>query len=218
MKVNFLKKFIEKILPILFWVFVWQIIFIIVNNSKLIPSPLSTFFSFKEVIFEYDFLSVIFLSTFRVLCAFILGMILGLSFAVLSKKFKVIYYLLNPILLGIRIIPVPSFILLLMVWLNPDFVTIVISFLMVFPLVFSNLFEGFDNVDHSLLEMAKVYNLSKKDIIKNIYVPSMMSSFFSSCKNGIGFAFKAGVSAEIMASLVSSVWHKIAESKINHHI
>ena len=85
---------------------------------------------------------------------------------------------------------------------------------MVFPIVFSNVYQGIKNVDTSLLEMCKVYSISRKTTVKALYIPSVLPYFTSSLISSIGLGWKAGIAAEVLCTPLNSIGKAIFESKI----
>jgi NitT/TauT family transport system permease protein len=85
---------------------------------------------------------------------------------------------------------------------------------MVLPIVWTNVYAGIRSVDPDLLEMARVFRFGKIKTLKLIYVPSMAPSISSALITGLSFAWKAGVSAEVLSHPVFSIGTRIYESKL----
>ena len=62
-----------------------------------------------------------------------------------------------PLVAAVKTVPVASFIILALVWLNSQSLSLFISALMVFPPVYLNVLEGICRTDRQLLEMARVF-------------------------------------------------------------
>lgn len=71
-------------------------------------------------------------------------------------------------------------------------------FFVVFPAVYINLMQGLQQVDRSLLEMAQVFRVPRRKKIKALYLPQVMPYLLSSCRLGVGMAWKAGIAGEII--------------------
>ena len=85
---------------------------------------------------------------------------------------------------------------------------------MVFPIVFSNVYQGIKNVDASLLEMCKMYSIPRKVTVKTLYIPSILPYFTSALISSIGLGWKAGIAAEVLCTPLNSIGKAIFESKI----
>ena len=69
---------------------------------------------------------------------FILGMGTGILFAVICYRERLFYEVLSPVFILIRSIPVASFIVLLLVFINTRFLSTTVGCLIVLPVVFEN--------------------------------------------------------------------------------
>ena len=107
-----------------------------------------------------------------------------------------------------------SFIILALIWLNANNVHTFAAFLMVFPIVWENVYRGIKSTDKNLLNMAKVFRLKKRTVVKNVYIPSIMPYFIAACNIGIGMAWKAGIAAEILGVPLHSIGTELYRAKI----
>ena len=93
-------------------------------------------------------------------------MFLGIFLAVLAYWSKTVEILIAPVIAVVKSTPVASFI-----YFVPDMdsfeksVSFLFSFLMVLPVIYTNILEGIRQTDRKILEMAKVFrvNLQKTD-------------------------------------------------------
>ena len=79
---------------------------------------------------------------------------LGALLAALAAKSKRAEELLAPAVLTIKAVPVASFIILVLIWISSRNLSVCISFLMVFPVIYTNTLNGIRRTDRELLEMA----------------------------------------------------------------
>ena len=77
-------------------------------------------------------------SLLRITLGFFCGVMAGTVFAALSSRFHRIEELLAPLLLAIKSIPVASFIILALILFSSRNLAVPISFLIVLPIVYSN--------------------------------------------------------------------------------
>lgn len=211
-----LKKYVKPaafVLSAVFWLLVWQIIYLIVGSDVIVASPIATFKRVFELAGTSYFWLCVGNSILNVLFGFALALILSVILAALSSRYIFFEYLFSPIIKLVRATPVASFIVLALFWLN-DGVPSFIVFLMVVPLIYSNLTEGLKNVDKDLLEMASIYNFSFIKKVRLIYIPSLMPYFVSACSVGLGFGWKAGIAAEVIGLPKNTLGLEIYNSKI----
>ena len=99
-------------------------------------------------------------------------------------------------------------------WLNEDLVSVFIAFLMVLPVIWANISEGIARTDGQLLEMGSVFHFSRVKMLRSIYIPSVMPYFIAAVTTGIGFAWKAGVAAEVIGVPLYSIGQHLYNAKI----
>ena len=114
----------------------------------------------------------------------------------------------------VKATPVASFIILLLLFLGPVKVPSLITFLIVLPIIWTNLDQGFDSIDPQLAEVAKMYRFSLSKRLRVLIFPSIKPYFLSACKTAIGLAWKAGVAAEIIAMPPNTIGTMIGEAKL----
>jgi len=93
-------------------------------------------------------------------------------------------------------------------------VPVFIAFLMVVPMVWTNLYAGLEHADPELLEMARVFQFSPWKKLRCIYIPALMPYFTAACSTGLGFAWKSAVAAEVIAHPENSIGLRIYNAKI----
>ena len=89
-----------------------------------------------------------------------------------------------------------------------------IAFLMVFPVMYTNLLEGLRSTDKKLLEMAKIYRISWGKRLLYIYAPHLRSYLMSACSVALGLSWKSGIAAEVIGVADGTIGEKLYEAKI----
>jgi NitT/TauT family transport system permease protein len=207
-------KAVTKIAVIVIWLALWQLAHIIVGKEVLIPAPLGVILRLFELSGDFSFWSTTFSSLLRIMMGFFWGLVAGTILAVLTSVFPIMKTFFDPVISTIKSTPVASFIILALVWVKSGMLAPFISFLMVLPMVWSNISSGIKNTDRKLLDMAKVYRFSVWKKIRLIYIPSVLPYFVSSATTGLGFSWKAGIAAEVIAIPAHSIGRQLYNSKI----
>ena len=89
-----------------------------------------------------EFWYTVLLSLLRISAGIVSALVLGVITAVLTSRFALPDALLSPVISVIKTTPVASFVILVLIWLRRDYVPVLISALMVFPVVWSNVSAG----------------------------------------------------------------------------
>ena len=153
-----------KILAAAVWILVWQLASMWLKQEILLASPVSVIRRLGQLIVTADFWRSIGFSFGRIVLGFTLALVLGTLLAALSYGFSAVEILMDPLITVIKATPVASFIILCLIWIPSRNLSVFISFLMVFPVVYTNLLEGLRQTDKQLLEMADSFGagLGKK--------------------------------------------------------
>ena len=199
---------------LIFWIIIWQVVYFAVNQEILVVSPGAVFYKLLELIWTIEFWKSAFFSMIRIMQGFVLAILFGIVFAWLTTQYKLCAIVFSPLLAIVKTTPVASFVVLALIFIKSVYVASFISFLMVVPIIWVNTKEGIKKTDIKLLEMAKVFNFSKFNVIKKVYIPSIMPHFMSACTVGLGFAWKAGITAEVIGNTQLSIGREIYSSKI----
>lgn len=180
----------------------------------LLPAPLEVFSRLAKLVMEGEFWRHIGSSLFRIMAGYLCALLIGFVLGAITARSKPLDALLSPAARVIRATPVASFIILLFVFLSKERIPAITSFLMVLPVVWSNVYEGINSTDTKLLEMAKVFRLSPAKTLRKIYLPSVFPFLLAAAKTGMGLAWKAGIAAEVMVSPASGIGAELYNAKI----
>ena len=138
----------------------------------------------------------------------------GELLAVAAGRLRVLEILLWPYVTVIKSVPVASFIIICLIWLNTSQLAVFISFLMVFPAIYSNTLQGIRSADPALLEMARLYRVPFSRRLGYIYVPQVKPFLLSGCSVALGMSWKSGVAAEVIAVTSHSIGGMLYDAKV----
>ncbi len=150
----------------------------------------------------------------RISLGFFLGFVLGLWAGVMSFRYLWVKHLLHPVILICKSVPVASFIILILIWFSSSRLSVIISFIMVFPIVYTNLFTALENLDPKLNEMGKVFDFSLYASFRYLILPQVMPFLRSATVVGVGMALKAGIAAELIGLPQNSIGEQLYLAKI----
>ena len=196
------------------WLLLWQLASMAVGLPLLLPSPLAVLLRLGQLCTGADFWLTVASSLLRILLGFLLGVLFGTALAGLCWRFRLVDALARPLLGVLKSTPVASFIILALVWVKTTWLATVISFIMVLPLIYANVREGIDSADRQLLEMAQVFQLSRRKTSRYCYLPAILPFFLSAISSALGFAWKSGIAAEVLGRPARAIGSQIYDSKI----
>ena len=208
------KNSIRKLLSVALALLLWQAGAILLDLPLLLVPPLEVVKRLWCLIQETDFWRTLLFSFSRIVLGFAIAFVLGCVLGVLSGKWPLLETLLWPYVITIKTVPVASFIILSLFFLSARRLSTFISFLMVFPVIYSNVLEGIRSTDRDLLEMSQVFRIPWGRRLLYIYLPHLKPFLFSACSVALGMSWKSGVAAEVIGVASGSIGEKLYESKI----
>ncbi len=206
---------LRVILPLVFWLTLWQITAMLVNHEFLFPDIPQTLTALFLLLKTKEFYLAVLLSIIRVIVGLLLGIVAGIALATASNYSNVASALITPIITVIKSTPVASFIVVLWVLLSGDALSIFIGFLMVMPIITQNLLSGFAAIDPQLSEVADVFEFSPTKRFKLLTLPTLKKYLIPAIITSTGLAWKAEIAAEVIAYTKRSIGQGINDAKYN---
>ncbi len=211
-----IKKIAVKVAVAAFWLLVWQICFLLIDKPLYLDSPLHALQALLRMLPNGSFRNSVLLSLCRILLGWVCGCAAGVLLSVLTVRSKIVSSLFRPILTLAKTVPVVSFIMLL--WLaffrHKGVMPVLISALMVFPIMWSDMMSGYRSMDEKVLEMAKVY-ATPFDTLLYVKIPHLFPHFLSGVSTSVGLAWKAGIAAEVICRPEQSIGGAIYTARDN---
>lgn len=205
---------LKKLLIILFWFGVWQLAAVIIDQPLYLPSVPLSVKSLVLIFGEADFWLNIGATLLRVLISLLFSISLGIILSIISSRIKLIEMALSPLLSTIKSIPTMSIIILALVWLKTGNVPIFVSFLLCFPIVYTNTLNGIKNINKKHLELCTIYKIPLKRKLAGVIIPSVKSSIQSAIMVCIGFSWKATIAAEVLSAPSKSMGYQLYQTKL----
>lgn len=203
-----------RLWAVLFWFAVWQAVSMKLNSDILLVSPVRVMIRLGQLIPTALFWKSVLFTLSRLAAGFCLAALAGCILAAASSVFRSIWELLNPVMLAVRSVPVASFTILALIWFSSENLSVLISFLMVLPVIYTNVLGGIRNTDRQLLEMARVFAIPRLRVVRCIYLPQVFPFFYAGCKVSLGLCWKAGVAAEVIGIPKGSVGERLQQAKV----
>ncbi len=179
----------------------------------LLPGPAQVFDTFIEVLQSGELASNIAVSLRRLFTGF--GISCGITFflVLLAVMLPALRLYFQGVLTVLRHTPPLSLIPLLILWLGigeaPKITVIVLATL--FP-VLLNTEHGIFCCDKKLIEVGEIFGFSKRKIFFKIMLPSALPEILLGLCLGIGYAWRAIISAELIAA-TSGIGYMILDAR-----
>ena len=205
---------LQTAIGILFWLAVWQLAAMAVNEGILLASPLTTLRTLVRLVPTGAFWQRVAFSAGRILLGFFAALAAGSLLAALSAASKTAATLTRPLMQLIKAVPVASFIILALLWVRSAWLAALISFFMVLPVVYTAVLQGVLAANAQLLEMAAVFRLPFKRTLRAVWLPQVWPYFRQSCTVAMGLAWKSGIAAEVIGLPGGSIGEALYRAKL----
>ena len=184
------------------------------HGGLLLASPVQAAARLLELLPSPAFWRAVGNSSLRIFGGFLLSCALAALLASLAAGSQRLRELLAPPVAVVKAVPVASFIILALVWLDAEALSLFISGLMVFPPVYLNVLEGLRQTDPKLLELARVYRIPLGRRIWGIYLPQVLPYFRSAASLALGLCWKAGAAAEVIGLPAETIGERLYTAKV----
>lgn len=200
---------------IIIWVIIWHLAAVHIDSELFLPSPLTVW----DVLIHNLLPSEVFrlsliTSLIHIGEGFLIGAVVGILLAAISSISVIIEGFLWFPLKIMKSVPVASFVILVLLWLDADDLAVFIPAMIVLPTLYINTLTGIKQTDEKLLDMAHLFKASYIKRVLYIYVPHTIPYILSACSLAIGMAWKAGVAAEIIGLAKNSIGNELYKTKI----
>ena len=169
-----------------FWLAVWQAAAMAIGQEVFLVSPIQAAGTLMELLPQADFWQRVGFSAGHILLGFALGVVVSVLLAAAAERWAWVDTLLAPVIQLVKATPVASFIILALVWVSGRSLSILISFLMVLPVLYSAVRTGIESADAQLLEMAQVFRLPLARRVKAIWLPAILLNLPAGVQRGAG--------------------------------
>jgi NitT/TauT family transport system permease protein len=208
------RKIISFSLVAAFWLFSWQLLSSMIGQELLLASPVSTLRALIRLMGTEGFYLSALNSFSRIFMGFMIATAVGVIFAAVALVCKPVGVLLGPLMWVIKATPVASFVIIALLWVSSRNLSILTGFLMVLPIMYTNIYHGLRSADIKIIEMARVFQLNAQKTARAAYLPAAYPHFVSACELSLGLCWKAGIAAEVIGQPARTIGDMLYQAKL----
>lgn len=209
-----MKRTVLTCLSILLIPVAWQLLSWQMAQSQLIPSFPDLMQALLRVVSSPGFLVSIGTTLLRACAGLLLSLAAASITAFLLNRSETIRLLFMPWLSLLRSVPVISFILLALIFLNPEMIPLLIAFLTMYPLLTENLLKGLMNRRNSWKMLARQFHLHAWNRLLQIDYPQLRPYLFSGLASAVGFGWRAIIMGEVLSQCVDGIGKRMKEAQV----
>ena len=182
-------------------------------DPLFLPSPGRVFQAGSDLFSEFEFMTDIFNSVYRVMMGFVVAALIGVPIGLMMGTFKVAEALTEPVVGFIRYMPASAFIPLFILWLGiGDVEKIAIIFVGSFFQLVLMVAVVAKNVHKDLLETAYTLGAKRFQVIRKVLLPASLPGIVDTLRIIVGWAWTYIIVAELVAS-ASGIGYMIISSQ-----
>lgn len=209
-----MKRIVLTCLSILLIPVAWQLLSWQMAQPQLIPSFPDLIRALFRLVYTPGFLVSIGTTCLRACVGLLLSLAAASITAFLLNRSEAIRFLFMPWLSLLRSVPVISFILLALIFLNPEMIPLLIAFLTMYPLLTENLLKGLMNRLDSWKMLARQFHLNAWNRLFQINYPQLKPYLFSGLASAVGFGWRAIIMGEVLSQCVDGIGKRMKEAQV----
>ena len=170
-------------------------------QGRLVPPPSRIIATFSDLARSGELVVHVWATLWRVAVGFAIGGAVGVALGALSGISDTSRRLLDPTLQALRAIPSIAWVPLFILWLGIfEASKVALIAVGVFFPVYLGVAGAILSVDRKLVEVGRVFRLSRAKLARRILLPAIMPETIISLRSGLGLGFMFVVAAEFMGA------------------
>ena len=183
----------------------WAIVAAAYKKPLVLPMPDAVVSRFFSLFAEEYFWNAVLSSLLRTFISFVVSFFAAYLFAFAAAKAEPLGKILDTVVAVLRAAPTVAVILIAYAFMSSRTMSVVVGFLIAFPILYSNFLTALRGVDNNLITMAKIYKVKKSSVLINVYFLNVLPSVFDVCRATSSLTLKVVIAAEILTSVSKSV-------------
>jgi sulfonate transport system permease protein len=204
-------SFILPVLVVVFWYIAARAKLV---SSLLLPSPRVVIDEFWQQLTVGTIKADIGISLQRIIKGYSLAATIGVFLGVVMGMSRRAERFLSLTFTSLRQIPMMAWVPLLIIWFGiGEKSKVAVIFMAAYFPILMNTLSGIRRTDPKLIEVGKMYKLSKLKLFVKIYLPSALPNIFVGLKLGLGISWMAVVGAEMIAAS-SGIGYRLTDARM----
>lgn len=167
----------------------------------VLPSPARVWQATLGLMGSATFLADVGVTFGRVLAGFLFAAVIGTAMGMVLGANRKLGEFFEPILAVMNTISSAIWAIFALIWFGlSNWTTIFVVFMTAFPLVLTNVWQGTRTVNVEFIELAHTFRMSRLQVLRKIYLPTILPHFFSGARLAFGFGWRVSLVAETLGA------------------
>lgn len=137
----------------------------------------------------------------RVLLGFVLSAIVGTVIGVVFGASRRLAVFFEPVISVLNTVSSAIWAVFAIIWFGiSDASTVTVVFMTAMPLILTNIWDATRTVDRQYVELARSFRMNTFQIVRKIYIPTILPAFFSASRLAFGFGWRVSLVAETIGA------------------
>lgn len=194
---------------------IWFGFSILIDNSFILPRPDQVIMIMMKQLGSSTLYFSVFVTILRAFVSLMISFITASFFSLLALKYKLFQMYLDKALLILRSIPNVTYVILLLFWLSRETMVFVVSFLLLFPIIYQSLYEALVEITKTWRDVMRMYPQTLWITFSRIYLPLIKPSIVASLISASSLSFKVGIMAEILGQVHSGIGRQMQLARLD---
>jgi NitT/TauT family transport system permease protein len=171
------------------------------THAALVASPAATWDALRGLVASGELWAELAITLRRLLAALALSSALGFGLGVIAGFSLNARAFLEPVRWVIMTLPTIFIAVMGLLWFGMGSTQVIfLVTVIVTPVIYINTLYGFDTLDRQLIEMARLYRFSRRQMFTEIYLPGIGFSVITGLTLAAGIGVRAVVIAELLGA------------------
>jgi ABC-type nitrate/sulfonate/bicarbonate transport system permease component len=167
----------------------------------VLPGPLKVAHTLSTLVRTDTFAGDLGITLYRVLAGFMLAAAVGAPLGILLGASPRAARFLEPLLSIVNTVSSAIWAVFAIIWFGiSDATTVFVVFMTAMPLILTSVWRGALTVERQHVELARSFRMSTAQIMRKIYLPTILPHFFSGARLAFGFGWRVSLVAETIGS------------------
>ncbi|MDR5836007.1 ABC transporter permease [Caballeronia sp. LZ034LL] len=167
----------------------------------VLPGPLRVIEALDALVHSETFFTDLGATLYRVLAGFLIAVAVGGPLGIVLGSNPRGARFFEPVLSIVNTVSSAIWAVFAIIWFGiSNTTTIFVVFMTAMPLILTNVWQGARTVDAQHVELARSFHMSRAQIMRKIFVPTVLPHLFAGARLAFGFGWRVSLVAETIGS------------------
>ncbi len=189
--------------------------YVVVSSPLLMPDPYAVLKALVGFFGKWTAVKSILMTIMRLVIAMAAALLLGGSLGIIAGFHPKFSVYMQPLVAILRTIPVISVIVIILIVFGFETAPYVITFLMIFPLIYQAFHDGIEQLDQELVDVYRLEDNNWFTGLRFCFLPLIKNQITTVLLQSAGLGIKVLVMSEYLSQTKNSIGNSLYLARIN---